>query len=116
MEIYSALDAVWAVDEASETNVKLLLPNRMYEAILTGRWLLSATGTELANRVAKLGAGHSLPTDTSDYRAFEKALMTACESMRRTEYPATARDAILDTAQQAKPDFQNFVRAAIEAP
>ncbi|HPP11001.1 MAG TPA: hypothetical protein PLK41_08435, partial [Defluviitoga tunisiensis] len=42
-------------------NVKLLLPNRLYESIVCGKPIIVARGTYLEEYVKKLGVGFSAP-------------------------------------------------------
>lgn len=113
LDIYSALDVVWAVYDGRQTNVKVALPNRFYEAVLAGRWLLAADGTEVSNRVSELAVGHSLPSKTKDYNRFAQQLLAAIADIRQRNYPMAARDKILTITRESRPQFLDFIRQVV---
>jgi len=110
LDIYSALDVVWAVYDGRQTNVKVALPNRLYEAILAGRWLLAAEGTEVSSRVSELSVGHSLPSETQNYDRFSQQLLAAIDDIRHRSYPTVAREKVLGVTREARSQFLEFIR------
>jgi succinoglycan biosynthesis protein ExoL len=58
--LYGAIDCVYAVYDASNSNVRIALPNRLYEAVYCGLPLIVAKGTYLSEIVDKYGVGYSV--------------------------------------------------------
>lgn len=71
-ELYSAIDCVFAVYDSDNYNVKIALPNKLYEAILCEIPILVAKGTYLSEVVEKLGIGVSIEHD--DIEDYKRAL------------------------------------------
>lgn len=59
-EIYGKVDCVYAVYDASNPNVRIALPNKLYEAIVCELPIIVANGTYLAELVNKWGVGCSV--------------------------------------------------------
>lgn len=64
-DIYKDVDLSFAVYDPAVKNVRYAIPNKFYEAILTGIPILVAKGTFLEKRVKELGIG----TSTDPYNA-----------------------------------------------
>ncbi|MDO4183257.1 MAG: glycosyltransferase [Coriobacteriia bacterium] len=64
--IYSKLDCIYAVYDASNENVKIALPNKLYEAIICELPIVVAQGTFLADLVSTWGVGLSVPYDSAE--------------------------------------------------
>lgn len=60
VQIYSLVDCIYAVYDADIPNVKIALPNRLYEAIQCELPIIVAKGTELAKLVEGMGIGFSI--------------------------------------------------------
>lgn len=60
-KLYEKVDCIYAVYDASLYNVKIALPNKLYEAIFCEKPIIVAKGTYLAELVEKLGVGVSVP-------------------------------------------------------
>lgn len=58
--LYGAIDCVFAVYDAEDWNVRIALPNKLYEAIQCELPILVAKGTYLSDFVEKAGVGISL--------------------------------------------------------
>lgn len=58
--IYAGIDLVYAVYDAALLNVRLALPNRLYEAIVCGIPVVAAKGTALGAEVESLGIGFTV--------------------------------------------------------
>lgn len=59
-DIYSSVDVIYSVYNSNLTNVKLALPNRLYDAIAFKKPIIVAEGTHLADVVNGLGIGESI--------------------------------------------------------
>ncbi len=55
--LYSKVDCVFSVYDADNPNVKIALPNKLYESIICELPIIVAKGTYLAEIVGKLGVG-----------------------------------------------------------
>lgn len=59
--IYSNIDLIFSVYDSIQPNVRLALPNKLYEAIVVGKPILVAKDTFLAEVVSDLRIGWALP-------------------------------------------------------
>jgi len=59
--LYSMVDVVYSLYNVDNYNVKLLLPNKLYEAIVCGKPIIVAKDTYLEEYVKELGVGFSAP-------------------------------------------------------
>ncbi|MEN6590761.1 MAG: glycosyltransferase [Fervidobacterium sp.] len=59
--LYSMVDVVYSLYNTDNYNVKLALPNKLYESIVCGKPIIVASGTYLEEYVKKLGIGFSAP-------------------------------------------------------
>lgn len=65
--LYGQVDCVYAVYDASLMNVRVALPNKLYEAIYCGLPIIVADGTYLAELVVDMGVGVTVShTDQKD--------------------------------------------------
>lgn len=64
--IYSKLDCVYSVYDADNNNVKIALPNKLYEAILCEIPIIVAKNTYLSELVEKWGVGISVDHRSKD--------------------------------------------------
>ena len=71
--LYSKIDCVYAVYNADLTNVRIALPNKLYEAIYCELPLIVAKGTYLAELVEKWNVGISV--NHNDKHDLEKGIM-----------------------------------------
>lgn len=58
--LYGEIDCVYAVYDASNPNVRIALPNKLYEAVYCGLPLIVAKNTYLSEIVDKYGIGYSV--------------------------------------------------------
>lgn len=72
--IYSKIDIVYSVYNVDNFNVRLALPNKLYEAIVQGKPIIVAKGTYLESYVTELGVGYSVPY--ANVRALRELLET----------------------------------------
>ncbi len=61
LRLYSSVDVVYSVYNTDNFNVRLALPNKLYESIVCGKPIIVASGTYLEEYVKKLGVGFSVP-------------------------------------------------------
>ena len=59
--LYSMVDVVYSLYNVDNYNVKLALPNKLYESIVCGKPIIVAKDTYLEEYVRKLGVGFSAP-------------------------------------------------------
>lgn len=109
--IYSAIDIVWAVYDNRQLNVRLALPNRFYEAVLAGRWVLVSRKTALEGEVDRLGVGRALDLDGSAATDVGRQIGEFIEEIRSRRYPAVAREKVLAKSLDAKEEFLRFIDA-----
>ena len=64
--IYAQLDCVYALYDADNPNVRILLPNKLYEAAVCGLPLVVAKGTFLAQLVEEWGTGVAVDCHDTD--------------------------------------------------
>ena len=64
--LYSQIDCVYAVYDSSNPNVRMALPNKLYEAIFCGLPIIVAKGTYLAELVEKWGVGFAVDSTAPD--------------------------------------------------
>lgn len=74
-DIYGRFDCVWAVYDSSNPNVRIALPNKLYEAIVCGLPLVVARGTYLAEIVEKAGIGIAVDSNSAESVFSALALM-----------------------------------------
>lgn len=111
--IYGATDVVWAVYENSQLNVRLALPNRLYEAFLAGRWILVARSTQLNEMVQEWKGGHALSFGEEADSSFGQQLQEALAEFRSRPFPEAARMEVLSRTERARSDFLSFVSRAL---
>lgn len=71
-KLYSMTDVVYSVYNTDNYNVRLALPNKLYESIVCGKPIIVASDTYLENYVKKLGVGFSVPY--KDVKALKKLI------------------------------------------
>ena len=59
--LYEMADCIYSVYDADNPNVRIALPNKLYEAVYCELPIIVAAGTNLANIVNKYGVGISVP-------------------------------------------------------
>lgn len=72
--LYGMVDCVYAVYDADNPNVRIALPNKLYEAIYCELPLLVAKGTYLAEEISRLGVG--IAVNHKDKQELSSALST----------------------------------------
>lgn len=63
-DLYSLVDCVYAVYDANNPNVKIALPNKLYESVLCGLPIIVAKNTYLSEVVETLGIGCSVASES----------------------------------------------------
>lgn len=100
-EIYRNIDFVFSVYDASQPNVQLALPNKLYESQLFETPIIVAKKTYLSEVVNKLKTGFAV--DSLDYLAFSQDM----ESGAKAEYNIT-KDNVVRSIDQAEASFINW--------
>lgn len=72
INIYQKVDVIYSVYDAEQLNVRLALPNKLYESILTGKKIIVASDTLLASKVIELGVGWSV--DSRNQQRFNSSM------------------------------------------
>ena len=106
-DIYGRFDCVWAVYDSSNPNVRIALPNKLYESVYCGLPLIAARGTYLGDIVEKLGIG--MAVDSNSPESIESALAFMSERGPRyfdmCDACARAKEELCDTSTlKALPD------------
>ena len=65
-ELYGSVDCVYAVYDASNPNVRIALPNKLYEAVYCELPIIVAKNTYLSEVVESLGVGVSVAYNSTD--------------------------------------------------
>lgn len=73
-KIYSNIDINFVVYDNVYNNVRIAIPNKLYESILFKRPILCCTESEFGNEVIKLGIGKSVRTDS--YSVFSEDILS----------------------------------------
>lgn len=71
--LYGEIDCVFSMYDTTLQNVRIALPNRLYEAAICGLPLIVSKGTELSNIVEKENIG--IAVDVDDIHGLTKALV-----------------------------------------
>lgn len=86
LNLYSQIDVVYSVYDTDSPNVKIAIPNKLYEAIVCGLPIIVAKGTRLAEYVEKLGVGFSVSDkDPKELRDLILALKSDESIIRKIE-------------------------------
>lgn len=111
ISIYQNVDITYAVYDASQPNVQLALPNKLYEAALAKTWILVADSTYLGETVDKHQIGIALPFSFKDYFIFEKKLLDFLESIKnnKKEFNKEYAFNLLELSRNQKHDFLNYI-------
>lgn len=76
-KLYSMSDIIYSVYNNDNFNVRLALPNKLYESIVCGKPIIVASNTYLEDYVRKLGVGFSVPyKDVKVLRKLIRELVT----------------------------------------
>lgn len=76
-KLYAGVDLIYSVYDASLANVRIALPNKLYEAMVTGLPILAAKNTYLAEIVTREGIGLQVNHRDAD------EIATAIETLRQ---------------------------------
>ncbi|ALU43221.1 glycosyltransferase [Pseudoalteromonas rubra] len=82
--IYSETDFVYSVYDSKQENVKLALPNKLYESIIYKVPLIVSTDTFLHERVLEEANGFGV--DSHSYEQFEKDMLDGIERQYQFNY------------------------------
>ncbi|WP_339066521.1 hypothetical protein [Fusobacterium animalis] len=107
--IYESLDLIYSVYDAKQLNVRLALPNKLYESILSKKIILVAENTKLYEEVNKYNVGYGLPSSLSDYDSFEKKLSDVLEDIYSFDYTKIKVQEILDKIKKQKNGLESFL-------
>lgn len=66
VDLYSKIDVVYAVYDTNSENVRIAIPNKLYEAIVCGLPIIVAKKTRLAEYVEDLGVGFAVSDRSVD--------------------------------------------------
>ena len=65
-DLYSRCDVIYSVYDADMANVRVALPNKLYEAVYCGLPLIAAKNTHLADTLAEWGVGAAVDHKTPE--------------------------------------------------
>jgi succinoglycan biosynthesis protein ExoL len=109
-DIYTNSTFVYSVYDADQLNVRLALPNKVYEACLAKKWFLCAQNTYLGKYVAEEGIGISLPYKLTDYEKFRAQLDSFIDSINGGRvFPEEASLRLMEKIKVAEASFIKFV-------
>ncbi|MGQ9856713.1 MAG: glycosyltransferase [Fervidobacterium sp.] len=95
VQLYSSVDVVYSVYDTSIFNVRVALPNKLYEAIVCGKPIIVARETYLEEYVKKLGVGFSIKYDSvKEHEEVVRQIKenpTVLEEIRRRELDIAER-------------------------
>lgn len=97
-KLYSMVDCVFAVYDADNPNVRIALPNKLYEAVVCQLPIIVAEGTYLGEIVTGLGIGYTVNHKQID------SLICAINKLQVEEN----RKVINDNLYKAKEKFANY--------
>ncbi|CDA07886.1 hypothetical protein [Fusobacterium sp. CAG:649] len=107
--IYESLNLIYSVYDEKQLNVRLALPNKLYESILSKKIILVAENTKLCKEVEEYNIGYGLPSNLSDYERFEKKLSNILEDVYFFDYSKIKVQKILDKIKIQKDGLENFL-------
>lgn len=111
VSIYNKIDMLFSVYDARQMNVKLAIPNKLYEAGLSKRWLLCANNTHLSEIVMENKIGCSLPYLLRDFCAFEEQLDNFISYVKGgVIFPEEFALRVLDKSRKQRIEFLNFIK------
>ncbi|MCY7007858.1 hypothetical protein OCK72_04205 [Fusobacterium simiae] len=108
-EIYESLDIIYSMYDERQLNVKLALPNKLYESILSKKIILVSKNTKLYEEVKKYNIGFGLPSNLDDYNKFEEKLNDILKNLYSFNYDEIKVQKLLDKIERQKNDFENFL-------
>ena len=79
--LYGSVDCVYAVYDADNPNVRIALPNKLYESVYCELPLIVAKGTYLSEIVSQYGIGFSI-----NHKSKEELCSALCQLMDSTQY------------------------------
>jgi glycosyltransferase involved in cell wall biosynthesis len=84
--IYAGVDLLFSVYDNRQTNVRLALPNKIYEAALAKVPILVAENTYLSEVVRKYDIGYALPAQLGDKIRFNEELIAVIQNISQKKY------------------------------
>lgn len=101
--IYKEIDFVYSVYDAKQPNVKLALPNKLYESQLFLTPIIVASNTYLSDCVRKLNVGFSV--NSIDYEIFAKNMKVGLQS----DFEIDSSD-VIENILSAKENFTYWIK------
>jgi hypothetical protein len=112
IDIYKNIDMLYSVYDARQMNVQLALPNKLYEAGLSKRWILCANNTYLSEIVNKYNIGCSLPFLLKNFSEFEAGLDKFINKVRDgAKFNTDYSQKIVLKSHTQKQEFLNFINS-----
>lgn len=100
--LYSQVDCVYAVYDADNPNVRIALPNKLYEAIYCRLPIIVAKGTYLSELVEKWGVGISV-----NHKSKKELILALRELMTNIEKRETFENNCVRLMKKSKADSYN---------
>lgn len=100
--IYEQIDLSYVVYDSSQVNVRLALPNKLYESLYFGIPLIAADSTFLADEVGRLGIGYAVKAGcvTSLQTLLDSLHKQDLAIMQQRALHATNRDKLFDQSAE----------------
>lgn len=110
-DLYGKVDCVYAVYDANNPNVRIALPNKLYESVYCGLPIIVAKGTYLEELVYEWGVGVAVQHDDvqdlehvlielKENRCFYQSICDSCEQERKQlfgEKESNKTEMVIDT-------------------
>jgi possible capsular polysaccharide related protein len=107
--IYSELDIIYSVYDERQLNVRLALPNKLYETILSRKIILVAENTKLLKEVEKYNVGYGISSKLDNYAKFEKQLSNILKNVISFNHNEIKVQEILDKIERQKSGLEDFL-------
>ncbi|NVJ60865.1 MAG: hypothetical protein HWE27_10770 [Gammaproteobacteria bacterium] len=108
INIMNDASVVYSVYDSKQVNVRLALPNKLYESVLSGKPLIVSDNTYLSNIVEKNRLGISVPSQVSNYDEFERKVSLLLGKISPIE--SKIRHDWFQESEQQKDNFIEFLK------
>ncbi len=107
--IYESLDLIYSVYDEKQLNVRLALPNKLYESILSKRIILVGENTKLCKEVKKYNIGYGLPSTLKYYDKFKLELDKILANLDSFDYNKIKVKELLEKIKKQKRNLKKFL-------
>ncbi|MDT0582695.1 glycosyltransferase [Brumicola blandensis] len=86
VQIYSSIDVVLANYDASQLNVRLALPNKLYESLLSQKPIIVSKKTFLSEKVKELNIGWCVESSQQKQTTFNEQMDAIVKELKSSEF------------------------------